>query len=99
MTKKLTDLEGRLDAAIRRSEKKFQSRHVIGRYRMIDRQGLNPAEILFVKLKPEPNRFEYVTWQHDLKRGSTYRGHYFESFNDGLRDFLLRIQDDGGITL
>lgn len=68
----------------------------IGRYRMQDRRGLVHAELVFCKVTDD-DKIEFVTWEMkydepDLK----WSGHYFQSFREGLKDFLTRIDVDGG---
>ena len=95
MTTKITDLEGRLEAAFKRADK-VETKNVIGRYRMRDLAGLNPAEIVFVKVTHPEGHVEFVTWERNLKKKTLYRGNYFETFRLGIADFLKRIDADNG---
>lgn len=95
MTKKITDLEGRLNAAFARSKPVLPTGfNVIGRYRILPDGGVVRREIIFgCTLNGEA--LPWVTWVRNLNGATRYGGHYFGTFREGLKDFLERISDDG----
>lgn len=67
----------------------------IGRYKMVNRKGMVPAEIVFAKVS-DGDKIEFVTWERRLSDPAIkWGGHYFGTFREALSDFLKRIDNDG----